>query len=203
MRLPADRPLKPPRARRPVGAALRGRTRKKRGKTRIRTAATSSQELALEMLANEALAEVREKNPALYEVLASYSTAIKGEFDAVLHLSARGIAELELVRRKLIQAIEDQGVLIQQPIADRSGKIFFSVKDNPALFHLPKIYETLGMTAKDTLLSRQSRGETAKNAEQAALLQARRVRLDKGDPSKIPPPQQQRQRAIETSLVEP
>lgn len=118
------------------------------------------------------------ENPELEERTRAVAAAIAGDHSAMDPVIVRGLVETSLTRDMVVKAIADRGVLLEQPVAiTPAGEVIRKTEANPALSHLHKLDATLGFTAKDTLLSRKSRGEDAKNAELEALLRERRVRI--------------------------
>lgn len=136
----------------------------------------------------EAIERLKETHPEVVEATRKFLLEMDGKYGATAAMAARALARMALTLGYAYDVIDEKGVLIEQPMQDRSGTVHYAVKDNPLLFHLPKMHEVLGFTAKDQAISKASRGETVKNEQMAALLAARRIALAKADKSRIPLP---------------
>lgn len=169
-------------------AATPGKRSRRRGK-RAEIARTSQQGMEVLRKAKPKLAK---------QVLTEVIEALKNDDRAALTaLQAAGYAQLELVRRMCVKEIRKRGVVVQSAIGvDGEGNAIYAMKENPALAHLAKFSDLMGITARDMLISKKAKGEAAKEDELAEFIRIRNERARSADPARIPPPMR-RQRLID------
>lgn len=119
-----------------------------------------------------------------------------GNVAALDPIVASGMTESEMMRRAAVDEVRDRGVLIREDLIGADGTIIGSrLKQNPAAEIALKLADQLGMTSRDQLLTRKSRGKGAVDAALASRL-ARDTLLRAADKSRMPPPA-----PIETTVV--
>lgn len=124
--------------------------------------------------------------PTFAAAMELYAKELAGEYGAADQVRLSAILNLETVRRRIIRQLRVKGVLIEQKVKDADGTVHTSYRDNPLLFHLIRIHETLGYTAKDMLFSKKARGESMKDTAAAQLDLERRQRLRSARPLGLP-----------------
>jgi hypothetical protein len=124
--------------------------------------------------------------PTFAAAMELYTKELAGEYGAADQVRLSAILNLETVRRRIIRQLRVHGVLIEVKVKDKEGNEHTTMRDNPLLFHLIRIHETLGYTAKDMLFSKKARGESMKDSASAALDMERRQRLRSARPLGLP-----------------
>ncbi|MDQ6892216.1 MAG: hypothetical protein M3167_06000 [Acidobacteriota bacterium] len=135
-------------------------------------------------------AELEKTIPGAAEVVGRYHAAIMdGEVGALDEITVGALAETELLRRSMIDAIHTEGVIVEHDLHTKDGVVFGTEKRaNPLIEPLHKINATLGHTAPDHLLTRKSRGEGMAVAAQTAAIMRRNEALRRTDKSRMPAP---------------
>lgn len=111
-----------------------------------------------------------------------------GEIDAFSRQAAKGLFETELLRRQAVDAIVEDGVVVEDHAYDKDGNVAgIRKKAHPLLEHVGKMSEQLGYTAEAQQMTRKSRGEGEKDAAVTALLN-RRALLRSADKGRMLPP---------------
>lgn len=125
--------------------------------------------------------------PTFAAAIELYKLELSGQFGAADQVRLSAIVDLEAVRRRCIRQLREKGVLIEVVGKDKDGNVSVTLKDNPLLFHLIRIHETLGYTAQDMLFSKKARTGAQKDTAAAALDLERRSRLRSAKSPKLPP----------------
>lgn len=125
--------------------------------------------------------------PTFLAAIELYKKELSGQYGAADQVRIAAVIDLEAARRRIIRQLRLKGVLIEQTTRDKDGNVTTTYKDNPLLFHLIRIHETLGYTAQDMLFSKKARGAAQKDTAAAALDLERRTRLRSAKPPGIAP----------------
>lgn len=156
-----------------------------------------------EDLAEDGRRFMAENAPRFIDAMEKFSAEMAGKHDAAEGIRLRAFAHMEMARLEIVRKLEEQGVTIETTVTDKSGNAHTVIRDNPLLYHLVKIHEVLGYTAKDMLLSKKARGESGLNDEQSEFLRARSERLRAANTDDFPPPRRTKQIPITVTAIEP
>jgi hypothetical protein len=169
-----------PGAKRPTSPAQRAHARVAAWKHGLRAETVSFMEAE-----TTKLSKMHSDAPFIAE---SYRQAImEGKPRETEALSVVAMAQNEVTRRKMVEAVEEKGVLVEDDLVNSEGKkIGIKYKANPVLEHLAEMNRTLGHNVTDLQLSKKSRGEGARD-DALRKLAERSELLRSGDKS-LPPP---------------
>lgn len=133
--------------------------------------------------------DLERKIPGAADVFDAYKSAVEnGDVSELDPISVRALVESEVLRRRLVDEVGSRGVVVEEDLFGADGRVVGSrLKAHPALEPIGRLSEQLGHTAADTMLTRKSRGEGARDLAIVARL-ARDVVLRAADKSKMPLP---------------
>ena len=134
------------------------------------------------------MAQLRKIDPELPEIIAAVIAAGAGDLEKLQRLGLQALAEMEVLRRLSVEQIHRDGVVVEDQVLDRDGKVVGTRKKaHPLMENTRHFHDVLGFTAEQMQLTAKSRGQGEKDAAMTKLL-ARQAMLRAADKSRMPPP---------------
>lgn len=140
-------------------------------------------------------------HPDLPELIERYTRAISdGLPQEVDPITVQALVSKELMRRKLMQSVDDKGVLLSDKFFNKEGDVVGErYKAHPALEAIRWMDEQLGHTATDAQITRKSKGEGQRNQAETREIERRTRLAALVQQGKGPPP---RERIEDSEIVE-
>jgi hypothetical protein len=104
------------------------------------------------------------------ETLSALLDAAEGRFDGLSRLHAGKLARLSVIHDSALDEVEEDGVTTEEEIRDATGNVISSRRrENPALGAALRLGETLGVSAREHLMTPASRGVSKRDESVAAF----------------------------------
>lgn len=134
-------------------------------------------------------ARLRKLDPEAPELIeAMVKAAGGGDLDVPTRIAATAMIETEILRRRAVDAVKEDGIRVEDEMFDRDGKVYGTRKKaHPLLEHIHRFNEDVGATAEQMQVTKKSKGEGARDDAITRMLE-HDAQLRSADKSRFPMP---------------